>query len=52
MPVLLSMGYGAYTKTHWLQHGYVPMPLRLLVQHFLHAIPLTGRGLAKTLFDW
>lgn len=52
MPVVLSMQFGVYTKTHRLQHGYVPMPLRLCVQRFLHVILLTGRGLAEVLLDW
>ena len=52
MPMVLSMQFGVYTKTHRLQHGYVPMPLRLPVQHFLHVILLVGQGLAETLLDW
>ena len=46
------MQFGVYTNTHWLQHGYVPMPLRLPVQHFLHTILLAGQGLAEALLDW
>ena len=52
MPMMVSMQSGVYTKSHRLQHGDVPMPLRLLVQHFLHVILLTGRGLAENLLDW
>lgn len=46
------MQFGVYIRDHWVQHGYVPMPLRLLVQHFLNVIFLTGRGLAEALLDW
>ena len=49
MPVVLSMQFGFYIKSHRWQHGFVPMPLRFLVQHFQHIILLTGRGLAETL---
>lgn len=52
MPLVLLMQPGVYIKYHWVQHGYVPMPLRLLVQHFLHVILLTGRVLAEALLDW
>lgn len=52
MLVVRSMQFAVYTRTHRWQHGYVPMPLRLPVQHFLHVIFLTGRGLAETLLDW
>ena len=47
MPVVLSMQFGVYIQYHRVQHGYVPMPLRLLVQHFLHVILLTDRGLCR-----
>ena len=52
MPVVLSMQFGVYIRNDRVQHGYVPMPLRLLVQHFLNVIFLTGRGLAEALLDW
>ena len=52
MQMVLSMQVGVYIKSHRQQHGYVPMPLRLPVQHFLQVILLTGQGLAETLLDW
>lgn len=52
IPVLFLMKLGFYINYHWVQHGYVPMPLRLLVQHFLHVILLTGCGLAEALIGW
>lgn len=50
--MVLSMQLAVYIKTRRLQHGNVPMPVRLPVQHFLQVILLTAQGLAETLLDW